>query len=134
MQLAMIGLGRMGGNMVQRLLQGGHDVVVYDRSAGVTETTHPVATRQPMPPLTTEAIGPAHCASSPASNSPSCGPPMKKAMLTPVIRPRRPSGVSSCRIRLRNTALTVSAAPVTARHPNVNQNEVERPNEIVARP
>ena len=26
----MIGLGRMGGNMVQRLLQGGHNVVVYD--------------------------------------------------------------------------------------------------------
>ena len=33
MRLAMIGLGRMGGNMVQRLLQGGHQVVVYDRSA-----------------------------------------------------------------------------------------------------
>ncbi len=33
MKLAMIGLGRMGGNMVQRLLQGGHEVVVYDRSA-----------------------------------------------------------------------------------------------------
>ena len=33
MQLAMIGLGRMGGNMVQRLLGGGHEVVVYDRSA-----------------------------------------------------------------------------------------------------
>jgi 6-phosphogluconate dehydrogenase len=33
MQLAMIGLGRMGGNMVQRLLRGGHDVVVFDRSA-----------------------------------------------------------------------------------------------------
>jgi len=33
MQLAMIGLGRMGGNMVQRLLQGGHQVVVSDRSA-----------------------------------------------------------------------------------------------------
>jgi 6-phosphogluconate dehydrogenase len=33
MQLAMIGLGRMGGNMTQRLLQGGHQVVVYDRSA-----------------------------------------------------------------------------------------------------
>ena len=27
MQLAMLGLGRMGGNMVQRLLQGGHKVV-----------------------------------------------------------------------------------------------------------
>ena len=33
MQLAMIGLGRMGGNMVQRLRQGGHELVVYDRSA-----------------------------------------------------------------------------------------------------
>ncbi len=32
MQLAMIGLGRMGGNMVERLLKGGHEVVVYDRS------------------------------------------------------------------------------------------------------
>lgn len=30
MQLAMIGLGRMGGNMVRRLVQGGHQVVVYD--------------------------------------------------------------------------------------------------------
>ncbi|HEV2086339.1 MAG TPA: decarboxylating 6-phosphogluconate dehydrogenase [Gemmatimonadales bacterium] len=33
MQLAMIGLGRMGGNMVLRLLQGGHQAVVFDRSA-----------------------------------------------------------------------------------------------------
>jgi 6-phosphogluconate dehydrogenase len=33
MQLAMIGLGRMGGNMVQRLIEGGHHVVVFDRSA-----------------------------------------------------------------------------------------------------
>jgi 6-phosphogluconate dehydrogenase len=31
MQLAMIGLGRMGGNMTQRLLEGGHEVVVFDR-------------------------------------------------------------------------------------------------------
>jgi 6-phosphogluconate dehydrogenase len=33
MQLAMIGLGRMGGNMTERLLRNGHQVVVYDRSA-----------------------------------------------------------------------------------------------------
>jgi 6-phosphogluconate dehydrogenase len=32
MQLAMIGLGRMGAGMTQRLLQGGHQVSVYDRS------------------------------------------------------------------------------------------------------
>ena len=31
MQLAMIGLGRMGGNMVERLMRGGHSVVVFDR-------------------------------------------------------------------------------------------------------
>jgi 6-phosphogluconate dehydrogenase len=37
MQLAMIGLGRMGGNMVRRLLGGGHAVVVYDRSPGPVE-------------------------------------------------------------------------------------------------
>ncbi len=33
MQLAMIGLGRMGGNMVKRLARGGHDVVAYDVDA-----------------------------------------------------------------------------------------------------
>jgi 6-phosphogluconate dehydrogenase len=32
MQLAMIGLGRMGANMVRRLLKGGHHCVVFDRS------------------------------------------------------------------------------------------------------
>jgi 6-phosphogluconate dehydrogenase len=32
MQLGMIGLGRMGANMVQRLLEGGHAVAAYDRS------------------------------------------------------------------------------------------------------
>jgi len=33
MQLGMIGLGRMGANMVRRLLQHGHACTVYDRSA-----------------------------------------------------------------------------------------------------
>jgi 6-phosphogluconate dehydrogenase len=32
MQLAMIGLGRMGANMVRRLIQGGHQCVVFDMS------------------------------------------------------------------------------------------------------
>jgi 6-phosphogluconate dehydrogenase len=30
MQIGMIGLGRMGGNMVRRLMRGGHQCVVYD--------------------------------------------------------------------------------------------------------
>jgi len=33
MQLGMIGLGRMGANMVRRLLRGGHECVVYDNNA-----------------------------------------------------------------------------------------------------
>ncbi|HEY1798792.1 MAG TPA: decarboxylating 6-phosphogluconate dehydrogenase [Stellaceae bacterium] len=32
MQLGMIGLGRMGGNIVRRLMRDGHTCVVYDRS------------------------------------------------------------------------------------------------------
>lgn len=30
MQIAMVGLGKMGANMAERLLRGGHDVVAYD--------------------------------------------------------------------------------------------------------
>lgn len=33
MQLGMIGLGRMGANMVRRLMKGEHECVVYDRNA-----------------------------------------------------------------------------------------------------
>jgi 6-phosphogluconate dehydrogenase len=37
MQIGMIGLGRMGANMVRRLLRGGHDCVVFDMSAKAVE-------------------------------------------------------------------------------------------------
>jgi 6-phosphogluconate dehydrogenase len=37
MQLGMIGLGRMGANMVRRLLRGGHQCVVFDRSPKTVE-------------------------------------------------------------------------------------------------
>ena len=37
MKLAMIGLGRMGMNMARRLLQGGHEVVAYNRTSQKTE-------------------------------------------------------------------------------------------------
>ena len=30
MQIGMVGLGRMGANMVRRLLRGGHTAVVFD--------------------------------------------------------------------------------------------------------
>ena len=37
MQIGMIGLGRMGGNMVRRLLRGGHQCVVFDRNPAAVE-------------------------------------------------------------------------------------------------
>ena len=37
MQLGMIGLGRMGANMVRRLLKAGHQCVVFDRSPQTVE-------------------------------------------------------------------------------------------------
>jgi 6-phosphogluconate dehydrogenase len=45
MQIGMIGLGRMGANMARRLLRGGHDCVVFDRSPKtVEELVHDKAT------------------------------------------------------------------------------------------
>ncbi len=38
MQIGMIGLGRMGGNMVVRLMAAGHDCVVYARRAETVQT------------------------------------------------------------------------------------------------
>ena len=37
MQIAMIGLGRMGMNMAKRLLQGGHEVVAFNRTPAKTD-------------------------------------------------------------------------------------------------
>ena len=37
MQLGMIGLGRMGANMVRRLLKNGHECVVFDRSPNAVQ-------------------------------------------------------------------------------------------------
>ena len=37
MQLGMVGLGRMGANMVRRLMKAGHHCVVYDRDAARTQ-------------------------------------------------------------------------------------------------
>src|SRR6266513_2397053 len=37
MRLAMSGLGRMGGNMTERLVKGGHEVVAFDRTRDVVD-------------------------------------------------------------------------------------------------
>jgi 6-phosphogluconate dehydrogenase len=38
MRLGMVGLGKMGGNMAQRLVRGGHELVVHDRDPAVTQS------------------------------------------------------------------------------------------------
>ena len=51
MQLGMIGIGRMGGNMVRRLVRGGHECVVYNRSKGpVDELVRTVRVGRPISP------------------------------------------------------------------------------------
>jgi 6-phosphogluconate dehydrogenase len=54
-QLAMIGLGRMGANMVRRLTRGGHSVIGYDRDVKVAQAlaaelqnTQPAASLQEL--------------------------------------------------------------------------------------
>jgi 6-phosphogluconate dehydrogenase len=37
MQIGMIGLGRMGANMVRRLMRDGHECVVYDHATAAIE-------------------------------------------------------------------------------------------------
>ena len=39
MQIGMVGLGRMGGNMAERLSRGGHHVVVFDASASAVQAS-----------------------------------------------------------------------------------------------
>ncbi|MGH3480549.1 MAG: NAD(P)-binding domain-containing protein, partial [Nocardioidaceae bacterium] len=37
MHIGLVGLGRMGGNMRERLRRGGHEVTGYDRDPGVSD-------------------------------------------------------------------------------------------------
>ena len=41
MQLGLIGLGKMGGNMRERLRRAGHEVVGFDRNPEVTDVDTP---------------------------------------------------------------------------------------------
>ena len=53
MKIAMVGLGKMGANMTQRLIEHGHEVVAFDLNAGAREATaafgaKPVATLEEL--------------------------------------------------------------------------------------
>jgi 6-phosphogluconate dehydrogenase len=53
MRIGFIGLGRMGANMVRRLLRDGHEVVAYNRTP---EKTHEIATEGAEPAFTIEEL------------------------------------------------------------------------------
>ena len=46
MQIGMIGLGKMGGNMAERLRRAGHDVVGYDHHPERQDVGQPGGTRK----------------------------------------------------------------------------------------
>jgi 6-phosphogluconate dehydrogenase len=53
MQIGMIGLGRMGGNMARRLTNGGHQSVVFDRNR---ESVDALAKEGPVPAYSLEQL------------------------------------------------------------------------------
>jgi 3-hydroxyisobutyrate dehydrogenase-like beta-hydroxyacid dehydrogenase len=53
MQIGMIGLGRMGGNMARRLTKGGHQCVVFDRNRG---NVNALAKKGPVPAYSLEEL------------------------------------------------------------------------------
>ena len=53
MEIAMLGLGKMGGNMVQRLLGGGHRVIAYDVNA---KTVDEIAAHGAVPAKTIDEV------------------------------------------------------------------------------
>ena len=53
MRIGFIGLGRMGGNMVRRLLRDGHEIVAYNRSP---EKTREIATEGADPAFSIEEL------------------------------------------------------------------------------
>src|SRR5690349_16216419 len=53
MQIGMIGLGRMGGNMARRLTRGGHQCLIYDRNRESIDT---LAKEGPVPTYSLEQL------------------------------------------------------------------------------
>ena len=53
MQLGLVGLGKMGFNMRERLREGGHEVIGYDPRPEVTDVPTPLE----APKTTTSSLG-----------------------------------------------------------------------------
>jgi len=49
MKIAMVGLGKMGANMTQRLIEHGHQVVAFDLSEEARNTAAKIGADRPPP-------------------------------------------------------------------------------------
>ncbi len=84
MQIAMVGLGRMGGNMVHRLQRAGHDCVAYDLNPAAVEASEADGARGAgtpqqvvdslIPPRHIWMMVPAAYVGSPSLHSRRCSP------------------------------------------------------------
>src|SRR5262245_10626930 len=99
---------------------------IHNHKATVTKTA--------QPPTTTDPTAPSHAAITPARNEPSWPEQPMKNELTPPTRPRISSGVVTCTMVWRTTALTMSPAPSTISATSESATLVERPNTVVPRP
>src|SRR6201995_1593097 len=81
----------------------------------------PTEAKQTSRRETTEKEGEASAATPPDSTSPMRGPPATTRLKTELTRPRIRSGVSTCIIVERQTALTESAAPARAKNAAADQ-------------
>src|SRR3954449_7543040 len=89
---------------------------------------------QASPPDRTEKRGPVTPATAPASTSPRRGPLVTTSENTDDMRPRIASGVTVWLIVERQTALTLSAAPATARSAAAIHSEPASPASAIAAP
>jgi hypothetical protein len=79
-------------------------------------------------------VSPNAVATTPASRSPSRGPPATTAICTPISRPRIESAAANWMIVLRNTADTTSAHPATASSTSATGSIRTTPNPAIASP
>ena len=72
MQLGMVGLGRMGGNIVRRLMRDGHECVVFDRNPAAID-----GARQEGATAAADLAGPCRRSSTSRARSGSCCRPAR---------------------------------------------------------
>ena len=124
MRIGMVGLGRMGANMVRRLLKAGHELVVYDTHAEAVRPLEQAGAPGPTAlkdfvarlaqPRARGLVGPAP-PGDPAASRRSCNPAISATTGPASLSGSgTPSAPSTANERRRRRAMTVKPATVTS--------------------